>query len=439
MKNCFYINIFLCRNIYPKKRNGLEEYNTVLESLIQNEMNDWEYSRNSSDHDATYFFLPESSIESPSLYNYQYLFSGTGILHFFTFVLSQQATEERFPPLWPWIAAKIQPEEEVTITTHLLISQDVFTLSHTLLPTKTNEPIKNQQINESTAQNQEDLFGKIVNDPNFLINLSNHQLAYISDIRYGQQLLVSLNVTSKSPEAHPYFSKKLLHAVKDLMTESIPRSEFDELFPQVSFNLSLHWNPLTLQTRQGKRLKNTSMLTSISANELLDILESWRDFVFQQDPLTAYPIALQARSLRIRVDPVVSFNEDNSTTENHLDHDEIVHNHYDDENEHTDDGQSGNKQEKNKVFKTTVESGNIVNVHISRCAYGNLPPQSVMEMFWELSFLTTITAFSLVTVLSYFTLGGVVQQIVAQGQLRLPFFIHIHEVAIRLRFLYIWP
>lgn len=442
-KNNKYINfVSLIRRIYPKDRNGLAEYNAALEDLINFEMKEWGYSRNSTDHNATYFFLPESSISSPSLYNYQYIFSGTGILHFFTFVLSQQATEERFPALWPWIAAKIYPEKEITIPTNLLISQDVFTLSHTLIP-RNNENKESQEstTNTNTAYNnsdyistKKDIFGKIVNDNNFLDNLSNHQLAYISDIRYGQQLLLSLNITSKAPEPHPHFSTKLFHGVKDLLTETIPIDEFNELFPQVSFNLSLSWNPLTLKTRQGRLLENVSKLTLLSPGELLDILESWRDLVFQQDPLLNYPVAVQARSLRI-IDKSSSLSKDdkNETTQNDDFNfvDEIIDNHY----EEVIDGDHNESLQTSK----SLESGNIVKVHISRCTYGNLPPQSVLEMFWELYFLTTITAFSMVTILSYFTLGGVLHQIVGQGQLRLPFFIHIHEVAVRLRFLYIWP
>ena len=439
-----------------------------IEELIESELKSWDYSKNASDHDTTYFFLPSTSVRSSSFYNQQYFFEGIGVLRYISFILSQSDTEERrFPSLWPWIAAKLQPDIEVTISTHVLVSQAVFALSHT--PPGIVDP------NDYSI----DLFGRLSQDFGNFSHSPLHQMAYCSDIKYGEQLFLGLDVVSRAPHKHPYFSSTLVHGVRDVLSGAISSEEFDIEYPLVSFNISLTWNPLYFTTQQGKILDGETILLNLSTSELLDIIDSWRNNVMNKDPILMYPIAMQARSIRVMKrnkkpssssknnnnninqfdkDITIENNEETITIDHNVDSiDEIQEKDIIDVMEKDNDifldisdtGETKTINDNHTILETNhtddvqmitkFEAGDVVKVYVSRCASGFLPPESILEMFWELSFLTTIMALTLVGIVTYFTVGGIVHQLVIQEQIRLPFFIHLHENVMHLRFIYIWP
>jgi len=444
--------------VEPKSRRGLDQSYQVVETLIEEHLKVWNYSRSVEDHDTTYFFLLSSSLAAPTYYHQKYFFDGVGVLRYFTFLLAQYEHDDhaRFPSLWPWIDAKIRPREMVVVRTHLLISQEVFTLSYA--------PASREQ---GAGGAPAGLFEALMDDPSIVRAFPIHQTAFISAIRFGEQLLLSLNVTSQAAPRRPYFDQILLHAVRDVLSGEISRPEFDEQFPGVSFNVSARWNPLDMETLAGQSLRQVTQMDDLSTEALLDVVSSWRHRVLHADPLQFYPIAAQARSLRLGIgDPAadalsllqreVNTHKDLHTEEATILQDAASHRDVEPSHEESHDRDTqtqpltengdGNGEENGSVHehehehsrKRVLEAGEVVQIHLTRCAIGFLPPQSILEMFWELTFIGSVITFAVIAIFSYLTLGSIVHQLVNEGVWRLPFFIHVYETTVRVRFIYLW-
>ena len=419
----------------------------MVEELIEEQLKSWNYSRRVEDHDTTYFFLTSSSLSASTYYHQKYFFDGVGVLRYFTFLLAQYEHEEqgRFPSLWPWIDAKIRPRETVVVRTHLLISQDVFTLSYGPASRGSGEEKESGPVG---------LFESLMNDPSIVRGFPLHQTAFISSIRYGEQLLLSLNVTSQIAPRRPYFDQILLHAVRDVLSGGMTQSEFDQEFPEVTFNVSARWNPLEMETLDGRSLHHETQLDLLCTADLLDIVTSWRHRVLDSDPLSFYPIAVQARSLRFGVENPVA--DALQRLQEEVDHShgdaDLFHHGEEEENESllsftdlqaddvedSQDAESWRPDGYGSRGKRILEAGEVVRIHLTRCATGFLPPQSILEMFWELSFIGSVITFAVIAIFSYLTLGSIVHQLVNEGVWRLPFFIHVYETTVRVRFIYLW-
>jgi hypothetical protein len=409
------------------------QYYGVINELLD-EMIQWSYSRNISDHNTTFIFLPTSSETSSSFHNYHYELGGFGLLRFIGFIFANIPSMPRqFPALWPWIVAKAQTQDTFTLTTDVMIAQDVFTLHHT------------PDVNHEAEIDPNDRFYRLLQQIELESNSSLHEkMAYISSIRYGQQLYLRFNITSRAPPNKPYFGKTLAYALKDLLLEELTPEEFDLQYPLVTFSVEFPWESLDIVCLQsGEHYEGVDSIPALTAAQVIDITRSWRTAVVNKPPMSLYPVALQSRGVHFissktckQPDGKAKLIEDQNDSEPEFADDECKI-----ELDNLDEPLFMHNPEEECTEITTrkvIGRGEVVPVFTARCAHGNLPPLPVLEMIWELTFLTVITAVCLLTLMTYLTLGSLIHQLVRDGQLELPFLVQIYEAPVHLHLLYLW-
>ena len=457
-------------------------------------MKSWDYSRRLEDHNTTFVFLPEASSMLTSFHNYQYELDGYGVIRFLSFIFANSpSTPPKFPSLWPWVNAKLNKPKELVIQTDVMVAQELFSITHS--PSHlyhnnydlTNDDAAKNLTNDSQDDNSSEFYTNIIHNKQFIAE--HDKYGFVSKIQFGDHLYMSLNVTSLSPPNKPYFAKKLVGGIKDLLLETITPLQFDESYPNVSFNISFTWSPLhTVSNATGKVYSKVENLFGIEATELLDIVTSWRLGIINSDPLDAIPVALQARSVQLitskscnysdqdqldfeadslRADKAVQFLTDSALVDDKDEEDlfiatqsveasedlrdlnhalpasenELVGDSHNNRGSELDVARTSNQV--NRKLKCSSETyitrGEIIQVFTAKCAFGFLPPYSVLEMLWEMNFLIMVIAFCFISLVTYFTMGSLVNQLMLEGQLRLPFFVHLREFPLRLRFLFLWP